>query len=219
MASYEEINYAIRPNKRTQRKMIFEALRRYVSIFPERTFRYVGFGSMWFSDFFYAHRSLGVNDLISIEREDGYKRALFNRPFKCIRVLAGDSTRILPRLRWVQPNIVWLDYDFLPEQESLMDLGYLATNLVSGSVLMTTFDARPPWKDGTKSKQRAAVLRRVFGSSVPANLSAAQLDPDNYHTTLAGILWTHLKDTLVKSGRLRQDGLPVSYTHLRAHET
>jgi hypothetical protein len=81
MASYEKFDYSIRPNKRTQRKMIFDALARYIAVFPRARFRYVGFGSMWFTDFLYAHRRLGLNSLTSIEKPDGFRRAAFNRPF------------------------------------------------------------------------------------------------------------------------------------------
>ncbi len=56
MASYEKFDYSTRPNKRTQRKMIFDALARYIGVFPRTSFHYVGFGSMWFADFLYAHR-------------------------------------------------------------------------------------------------------------------------------------------------------------------
>src|SRR5688572_5058812 len=99
-SSYEKFNYALRPNKRTQGKMIFEALARYLSAFPKRRFGYVGFGSMWFADFLHAHRRLGLTALVSIELEAGYRRAVFNRPFKCVRVVEGNSSVVLPSLKW-----------------------------------------------------------------------------------------------------------------------
>ena len=103
MESYEKINYALRPNKRTQRKMIFDLLAHYVAVFPKRRFRYVGFGSMWFADFLYAHRQLGLKALFSIERREGYRRAVYNRPFRCVRVIPGDSSVVLPSLNWTGP--------------------------------------------------------------------------------------------------------------------
>src|SRR5260221_1977186 len=106
MESYEKFDYSLRPNKRTQRKMIFDALARYIAVFSKRRFGYVGFGSMWFADFLYAHRRLGVKSLVSIEKTEGYRRALFNRPFKCVPVIEGDSYVGLPSLDWKQSSIV-----------------------------------------------------------------------------------------------------------------
>ncbi|MBI1814414.1 MAG: hypothetical protein HYR72_05510 [Deltaproteobacteria bacterium] len=212
MESYEKFNYAVRPNKRTQRKMIFEALARYVSVFPKRRFSYVGFGSMWFSDFLYAHRRLGVKTLTSVERTEGYRRAVFNRPFKCVRVVEGNSSEVLPSLSWKDASIVWLDYDYVPESESLQDIALLASKLASGSVLIVTYDARPPWKDGDKAKAREAALRRVFGDAVPftskKRTGAKTQKPgpglthqSEYMPTLVSLLWTHLKNLLVQNGR------------------
>jgi hypothetical protein len=214
MESYEKFNYSVRPNKRTQRKMIFEALARYVSVFPKRRFSYVGFGSMWFSDFLYAHRRLGVKTLTSIERTEGYRRAVFNRPFKCVRVVEGDSSVVLPSLNWRHASIVWLDYDYAPERESLQDIALLAGKLASGSVLMVTYDARPPWKDSDNAETREAVLRRVFGDAVPftpsrkrrtgaktRKVGSGLTRQSEYAPTLVSILWTHLKNLLVQNGR------------------
>lgn len=219
MESYEKFNYALRPNKRTQRKMIFEALARYVSVFPKRRFGYVGFGSMWFSDFLYAHRRLGVKALISIERTEGYRRAVFNRPFKCVRVVEGNSSVVLPSLNWKNPSIVWLDYDYAPESESLQDIALLAAQLASGSVLMVTYDARPPWKGGDSAKTREAVLRGIFGDAVRSTpkkrrtgSNAKTSDPalthqSEYAGTLVSLLWAHLKNLLVQSGRAASERL------------
>ncbi|MBP8810674.1 MAG: hypothetical protein KBG48_04095 [Kofleriaceae bacterium] len=201
--SYEKFNYAIRPNKRTQRKMIFEALGRYVGAFPGQDFRYVGFGSMWFSDFIIAHRKLGIKRLTSIEMPDGYKRAQYNRPFSCIRVMEGISTAVLPKLNWKKPAIVWLDYDYAPESESLQDLAFLGERAQTSSVLMATFDARPPWRDGDSRAARGDALRRTFGDSVPTRLPRV-LAPEEYPDLLVKILWAYLESTLSDNGRARE---------------
>jgi hypothetical protein len=217
MESYEKFNYALRPNKRTQRKMIFDALARYVSTLPRRRFSYVGFGSMWFSDFLYAHRRLGVKTLISIERTEGYRRALYNRPFKCVQVKEGDSSVVLPTLNWRDSSIVWLDYDYKPESESLQDIALLGARLASGSVLMVTYDARPPWKDGDRAKTREAVLRGVFGDAVPhaskkrarsnTAKAAGLTHQSEYAPTLVLLLWTYLRNLLVQNGRAADEQL------------
>jgi hypothetical protein len=216
MESYEKLNYAIRPNKRTQRKMVFEALARYQSAFPATDFRYVGFGSMWFSDFLYAHRRLGLTDLVSIERSTGYRRATFNRPFKCVKVVEGDSSAVLPSLKWIRPSIVWLDYDYAPEGESLQDLSFLGSKLVTSSVLIVTYEARPPWDDNASPGNRIEVLRSIFGDAFPVSLKAALnrtpkksglTHQSEYPSTLVTLVWSFLKGLLVQNGRSEQDGL------------
>lgn len=215
MASYEKFDYSIRPNKRTQRKMIFDALARYLSTFPGTTFGYVGFGSMWFTDFLYAHRRLGLRALTSIETPEGYRRALFNRPFKCVRMVEGYSSTVLPTLSWRKPSIVWLDYDYGPERDSLQDLSYLAGALTRRSVLMVTYDASPPWKEGASTQERSDAIRRVFGDAAPPDLrkpKRAKAIPhrSGYAPTLTALLWSFLRNDLVRNGRATADGLAWS---------
>jgi hypothetical protein len=213
MASYEKFDYSTRPNKRTQRKMIFDALARYVAVFPATSFHYVGFGSMWFTDFLYAHRRLGLHYLTSIETPEGFRRAAFNRPFKCVRMVEGYSSTVLPTLNWRRPAIVWLDYDYGPESESLQDLSYLAGELPSRSVLMVTYDAEPPWKETATATQRAAAMRRVFKEAAPPQVYRTgrprRETPhrSSYAPTLTALLWGLLKNELVRNGRAGADDL------------
>jgi hypothetical protein len=213
MASYEKFDYSVRPNKRTQRKMIFDALARYLAVFPKTDFGYVGFGSMWFTDFLYAHRRLGLRSLTSIETPEGFKRARFNRPFKCVKMKEGYSSVVLPTLSWRRPKIVWLDYDFRPDAESLQDVAFLSGELASGSVLMVTYDARAPWQEGATAEQREDEIRRVFKDAAPPKLGKgrrnkkAALHPSTYSNQLAALLWSFLGNELVRNGRAGGDGL------------
>ncbi len=216
MASYEKFDYSIRPNKRTQRKMIFDALARYISVFPKARFGYVGFGSIWFTDFLYAHRRLGLQALTSIETPEGFRRAAFNRPFKCVRMVEGYSSTVLPSLSWRRPAIVWLDYDYAPESESLQDLSYLAGEMISGSVLMVTYDAEPPWKEKATADERAEAIRRVFKDAAPPKLRRPRKSKfdiphrSSYAPTLTALLWSFLKNELVRNGRAGADDLAWS---------
>src|SRR5207253_1984388 len=108
--------------------------------------------------------------LTSIETPEGFRRAAFNRPFKCVRMVEGNSSTVLPRLRWRRPAIVWLDYDYGPESESLQDLSYLAGEMASGSVLMVTYDAEPPWNETATADERAEAIRKVFKDAAPPKL-------------------------------------------------
>jgi Putative O-methyltransferase len=216
MASYEKFDYSVRPNKRTQRKMIFDALARYIAVFPRARFSYVGFGSMWFTDFLYAHRRLGLQSLTSIEAPEGFRRAAFNRPFKCVRMVEGYSSTVLPTLTWRRPAIVWLDYDYGPESESLQDLSYLSNQLASRSVLMVTYDAAPPWNENATADERVESVRKVFKNAAPPQVQKPGRGKprvphrSSYAPTLTALLWSFLKNELVRNGRAGADDLAWS---------
>ncbi len=98
MASFESVNYTIRPNKNIERKLVFEALRVLRSSIPLNGYRYVGLGSLWFVDFILAHRYLSINNMVCIEYETEAERVEFNRPYDCIEVLRGNTTDVLPTI-------------------------------------------------------------------------------------------------------------------------
>ena len=90
--SYEKINYALRPAKSIERKMLCEVFRRLTPLGKLESYRYIGFGSTYFTDFILFHKSLGINSMISIEKDEGNKdRFNFNLPFRCINLKFGSS--------------------------------------------------------------------------------------------------------------------------------
>lgn len=109
-SSYEKINYSLRPAKNIERKMLCETLQRLSFIQKLEKYRYIGFGSTYFSDFNLLHRLLGISKMISIEKDKKNKdRFEFNKPFSCIEMKFGSSNEVLPMLKWKEPSIVWVD--------------------------------------------------------------------------------------------------------------
>ena len=105
------LNYSLRHAKIIERKMMGEAFERLSPITPLTTYRYVGFGSEFFNDFALYHQKMGIRDMVSIERdEERIERCEFNQPYKCVKVIKGTATQVLPQLDWRRPAIVWLDY-------------------------------------------------------------------------------------------------------------
>ncbi len=101
--SFERFNYALRPAKNIERKMLCETFSRLVRIAPLREYQYVGFGSIGFHDFSLFHQRLGIHDMISIEaREKLRKRFAFNKPYSCIRMRWGFSYDVLPLMSWTK---------------------------------------------------------------------------------------------------------------------
>ncbi len=142
--SYEKINYSLRPAKHIERKMMVEAFRRLNEFGSIESYRYIGFGSIYFSDFALFHKALGITNMLSIEREiSNEERFKFNRPFRCIEIRFGNSNDILPTLTWDVRTILWLDYDGTLDSDSLADIGCFCTKAASGSVLVISVNANP----------------------------------------------------------------------------
>ena len=144
MASFCDINYAIRPAKAVERKMMVEGFRRLELAWPLSTYRYIGMGSVYFADFQLFHQTLGLDDMISIEREDQYKpRFEFNRPFRCVKIKYGESSDVLAALSWEKRSLVWLDYDGKLEASVISDLQSIVQKVVSGSVVSVSVNVEP----------------------------------------------------------------------------
>lgn len=172
-ASYERVNYAIRPAKNIERKMLAEAFRRLYSFGRLDSYRYVGFGSTYFSDFSLFHKTLGITNAISIERDEANReRFLFNKPFRCIEIIFGESTDVLPTLPWDVRTIVWLDYDCKLTSEVLADVKYVSASAISGSVLVVTVNAQP---DGLHEDRVQKVRDRVGHDKVPTDIDHRHL--------------------------------------------
>lgn len=62
------VGYSLRPAKHVERRILCDAFRRRSKFASVESYQYVGFGSVWFSDFSLFHRQLGIGKMISIER-------------------------------------------------------------------------------------------------------------------------------------------------------
>jgi hypothetical protein len=115
------------------------------------------------------HRRLGITDMTSIEQDTANKeRFKFNLPFSCITMQFGKSSDVLPRLPWKARTIVWMDYDGILDDEKLADAQHIATNAVSGSMIVMTVNAEPGEADGSRVER----LRERLGSErVPPEIT------------------------------------------------
>lgn len=188
MASFDTINYSITPNKAIQRQIVFDCLEIVDRHLPLLDAAYIGFGSIWFSDFVIAHKKLGVSNLISIENNPiGAKRARFNAPFRTISVEEGDSTPVLSDLSkneklLKRPWIVWLDYDRSVTDTTLNDIELIVTHAPPNSVFVVTIDAGGLSMSATK---REKYLRELLGDAVPDDLEDDAFEVENMPKLLA----------------------------------
>lgn len=153
-ASFKRIDYSLRPAKHAERRMLCDVFRRLKPFGRVEEYVYVGFGSIWFSDFTLIHRSLGVKDMISIEQvETAEARIEDNKPFR-IPVDYRKSTDALPDLDWSRKQFLWLDYDDPISMDILMDLRTVVRRACSGTVLSISVQCSkaPQYADADQDK-------------------------------------------------------------------
>jgi hypothetical protein len=139
--SYRAVNYALRPAKNVERKMIVAVLQCLARVEPLAKYQYIGFGSIYFADYRLFHRTFGMEHMVSIEgNEKDQARVRYNRPYDCVDVRMGMSYNVLPHLDWSQRAIVWLDYDHELARYVLDDVDLVCSRVVSGSVIAVTLD-------------------------------------------------------------------------------
>lgn len=142
--SDRQINYSVRPNKSIERKLIRDLLFCLHPYGGVETYRYVGFGSKYFTDFLLFHRTFGITDMVSIESDTYSKdKYEFNKPYGCIEMKYGLSTDELPKISFEKKMVLWLDYDSSFGSMILADLSVILERAESGSVLLSSFNSMP----------------------------------------------------------------------------
>lgn len=223
MSSSNVVNFSLRQNKAIERGLVFEGVRRMLEAQGISDAVYVGFGSVWFTDFQLAHRDLAISTMVSIEADPVvFKRAQFNRPFRSVEVLEGYSSAVLPELL-VRPDlaqrpwVLWLDYDKKLDEEKLDELSQLIGQLPRDSFLITTFAAKAN-NYSAKPDGRFGRLQSLFGSAAPATLDIETARDDiAFAAVLAECAADYLAASAYSSGNeyrpafrmVYQDGIPM----------
>lgn len=199
MASFDVVNYSLRPSKSIQRQLVFEGIARLKLDLDLDRMVYIGFGSIWFTDFVLAHKLLGVDDMVSIEsNEVGYRRAVFNSPYATVRVIHGRSSDVLPTLYdddviRGRPWLVWLDYDYQFDEGMRDDVTAIIENAPMNSILLVTFNGQEmKYGAGPDRPQR---LRELFGAVVPDDLSKRSCRDEKMQETLADLARDFMQST------------------------
>ena len=209
-ASYQKINYRLRPAKHVERKMIAECLRRLDRVSSLSHYRYLGFGSPFFTDFSLFHRTLGIADMVSIERMvEDQPRFEFNRPFECVGLEFGESSDILPELDWSARSIVWLDYDKKLSLGHLADVETVVGNAAPLSVLMVTVNADPGGYP-----ERAKKLRDRLPHLVPIDATDDTLGGWGMAATYRSIINERISVTLRNRNHGMRPGAIIHYSQL-----
>lgn len=197
MPSFDVVNYSLRPNKSIQRCLVFDGVRLLAECLDLNRLLYLGFGSIWFTDFQIAHKQLQIRDMISIEADEiGFERAKFNRPFKTVRIENGLSGDVIPPL-FGDPNLsgrpwlVWLDYDGPMDESVVEDIRLLIEGAPPNSILLATFNS--VGSRYGKPKDRPERLRVLLGSVIPDDLSRERCEDASFPSTLAHYTLQHME--------------------------
>lgn len=211
-ASYPRVDYALRPAKNIERKMMCEAFRRLDRFSDLKHYRYVGFGSTYFSDFLLLHRALGLEHMISIEHHIEYQeRFEFNRPFDCVRMEFGRCVQVLPRLDWSGRTIAWLDYDSSLTLSVLADVDCVFSNASSESIAVITVNAHT----GPREKRVVERLKDALGAEhVDAGLSDNDFRQWGTARQYYRILSTQINRTLRDRNAAAPQGERIEYRKL-----
>jgi hypothetical protein len=207
-ASYRKIDYRVRPAKSIERKMLAEVLRKLAEFVPLEDYRYVGFGSLYFSDFKLFHRMLGYKKMVSIENTQDavqQKRFDFNSPYRHVQMCYGLSTNILAGLTWQEPTVLWLDYDGSLDRTVLNDIETAILRAVPGSALFVSVNAGPPTQkneDGTLVSFVDALSRQIGAEMVPASVKSSDFSGWNTAQIYRTIINNKIEETLLSLSRV-----------------
>lgn len=195
MASFEEINYNIRANKSIERKMICEVIQK-LSFFDDlNNYRYIGLGSTYFTDFVLFHKYLGINKMISIEKEITKKdRFEFNKPYSCVEMHYGETTHILPNLELDKNlNIIWLDFDDPIADFVFSDLDSIVANSLAGTLFLVSVNVEQ--SPGDKEKRMKELTERVGKQRIPVQFENTNLT----NTNLPQVVYQMIDNQIKKS--------------------
>lgn len=193
-ASYKEINYSLRPAKHIERKMLAEAFQR-LSVFGKlSSYKYIGFGSLYFTDFILFHRLIGIKDMLSIEKDSCNKeRFEFNRPFKCVKLDFRHSNTVLSEIAWSKKTIIWLDYDGKLNKECLSDIAECFAKAPSGSAFTISVNA----EFDKSSRDAFSQFEEALGKeNIPIGVGIKDMKGDGAAKVLRQIIINQIEKTL-----------------------
>lgn len=215
-SSFEGINYSLRPAKQIERKMICEAIRRLAVFGSIEAYRYIGFGSIYFSDFSLFHKRLNISNMLSIEKESNKQaRFEFNKPFDCIDLQFEESNVVLPKLDWTTRTILWLDYDGKLDGGVLSDVASFCANAVSGSMLIVSLNSHT---DPNESDRLGSLKASLGSDLVPIDAVECDLAGWKMSVMVRRILSNWIAKTLGDRNGARNRGARFNWQQVMSFE-
>ena len=207
--SFIKVNYLLRPSKQVERKLLVELLHRLgteISRYDIRDYTYIGFGSIYYTDFVLFHKYLYMDRMICIEGSDIPNRMKFNRPYEFIDLRMARFSDVISVLERDCPYVMWLDYDTGLTGEELQDIQNAIQVLPHGSIFLVTVEAEPrlpndPLVSNAVLKKRAvARLRENCGDLYPERLKTTHYTDDALPEVLATVVRNQIYSATVNRG-------------------
>lgn len=188
-----DFDFSVRPNKSIERKLMLECFLLLTSEFPIRDYQYIGFGSFWFTDFLLYHKRLGIRKMLSIERPNLANRADFNSPLKCISVVSGESTLVLPTIPFQHNALLWLDYDKGLDGPWRDDAEIVLQQMNPGGIFVATINAGKRQvtnqiDDDGDSITQIEALEQLVDDLVPSDLTSKAITVSTFPVIVGEIL-------------------------------
>jgi hypothetical protein len=192
--------------------MLCDLFRRLEPFGRIHTYRYIGFGSIYFADFLLFHQALGISDMISIEKdEQNGPRFSFNKPFRCVELKLGHSNSVLPQLDWEKKSLVWFDCDGKLDGAVLADVAMFCSKAVSGSMLLVSVNVVPEKKPNAAPQDQDAFRLQTFSEAVgkekvPLDVTGANLRPGEFAKVCRRVIHNEiLKELCDRNGPLEEE--------------
>ena len=205
--SYLRVAYDLRPAKQVERRILLDFFRRIAGLGVDiESFQYVGMGSVHFVDHILFHKFLGIDKLVSVERDAEIRKRLeFNRPFDNVALEIMEIGEYVPRLSEDEKHIVWLDYDYRLSSDMIEDVRAFTNRLASESFLLVTVDAEPP-KGSDGGEDNLRYYKSVANNHWDPAWGVPDFSNDEIHLRVCDILARAFLEGA--SGRPREDALP-----------
>ena len=195
--SFIKVNYPFRPSKQVERKLLVELFHQLSTAVPGydiREYTYVGFGSVYYTDFVLFHKYLYMDRMICVEGSDIPNRMEFNRPYDFIELRMARFREVIQEFQRDRPYLMWLDYDTGLTKEELRDVQNAIQVLPNGSIFLVTVDAEarlphdPLASQAQLRKRAVSRLREDCGNLYPERIELRHFTQDELPTVLATII-------------------------------
>lgn len=148
-------DYHLRPHKAVDRNLFIESLIRLRNNYDFCNYQYIGFGSYEFEDFKLIYRSLGIDDLHSIEMNTNvFKRQGFNKPYSFIQLHNTTCGSFFDEIfDNSKHSIIWADFSLANDKYSqCLDISNICGKVQAGDIIRFTLNAQPSSMDNIPSE-------------------------------------------------------------------
>jgi hypothetical protein len=229
--SFKQFDYALRPSKQVERKMMIEILLRLSRAdYLISEYTYLGLGSVYYVDFVMFHKYLFIDRMICLEWSPVPKRMKFNKPFKFINLKLASLADYIPSIAQNKRYLAWFDYDRALDPAMLQDIDGCLVRLAPKSVFIVTIDARPKLPkdmfpdddiDGMTTAKReqftAKAYRQWFGEYTAESITRLTVADSDVASLFYAVSMERIRQTLEGRGLkfiqlfnyLYKDGAPM----------